>query len=222
MLKYYNTQVVFQEFPGEITLAINLTNCPNHCPECHSPWLQEDIGKELTVEELCKILGPYVGSEITCIGFMGGDNDVSYLFELVEAMSESYFGFRIGWYTGKNISPEELDEHYTLYKYFDYIKTGPYVDALGGLDKPTTNQRMYHNIHKVREWLDITKYFQTMDRQFRSMVNNFDGYISYMGAVGEHWDEEHPDCPFPSLHTIYESFKLGLEKYFLENCQIDG
>lgn len=222
MLKYYNTQVVFQEFPGEITLAINLTNCPNHCPGCHSPWLQEDTGKELTTKELCKILEPHVGSVTTCIGFMGGDNDASYLHELVEAMHETYPGFLIGWYTGKDLTRKELNKNYPLYKYFDYIKTGPYVEALGGLDKPTTNQRMYCKISKVQEWLDITRYFQTMDQQFRSMVNNFNGYLNYMDAVGAHWNEEHPDCPFPSLHTIYESTKSGLEKYFLENCQIDG
>lgn len=218
MLKYYNTQVVFQEFPGEITLAINLTNCPNHCSGCHSSWLQEDIGKELTVEELCKILELYVDSEITCIGFMGGDNDVEFLLEIVKALHESHPKYRIGWYTGQNIPAEELGKNYSTYKHFDYIKTGPYVEALGGLDKPTTNQRMYRNVRKVQEWLDITKYFQTLDPQFRSMVYNFDSYINYMDAVGKHWNEKHPDCPFLSLHTIYESFKLGLQKYFLENC----
>jgi len=26
---------------------------------------------------------------------------------------------------------------------FDYVKTGPYLEALGGLNKKTTNQRLY-------------------------------------------------------------------------------
>jgi len=39
MLKYTTAQVVFSEIPDEITLAINLSNCPIHCPNCHSKEL---------------------------------------------------------------------------------------------------------------------------------------------------------------------------------------
>ena len=31
-MKYLNHDVVFREFPDEVTLAINLTGCPNRCP----------------------------------------------------------------------------------------------------------------------------------------------------------------------------------------------
>ena len=44
MLKYVNTGVVFQEIPDEVTLAINISNCPCRCPGCHSHYLWEDIG----------------------------------------------------------------------------------------------------------------------------------------------------------------------------------
>ena len=47
MLKYVNTDVVFQEIPDEVTLAINISNCPCHCPGCHSRYLWEDIGLSL-------------------------------------------------------------------------------------------------------------------------------------------------------------------------------
>ena len=47
MLKYVDTKVVFQEIPDEITLAINISNCPCHCPGCHSSYLAEDIGNAL-------------------------------------------------------------------------------------------------------------------------------------------------------------------------------
>ena len=36
MLKYVNHDIVFQEFPDEVTLAINLSCCPNGCTGCHS------------------------------------------------------------------------------------------------------------------------------------------------------------------------------------------
>ena len=40
MLKYYNYDIVFQEYPDEVTLAINLTMCPNRCVGCHSAYLR--------------------------------------------------------------------------------------------------------------------------------------------------------------------------------------
>lgn len=72
MLKYVNHDIVFQEFPDEVTLAINLSLCPNGCPGCHSAYLQGNVGDELTEERLRAILDNYIG-EITCVGFMGGD-----------------------------------------------------------------------------------------------------------------------------------------------------
>ena len=48
MLTYVNHDIVFQEFPDEVTLAINLSRCPNRCPGCHSPYLQQEEGEELT------------------------------------------------------------------------------------------------------------------------------------------------------------------------------
>ena len=32
MLRYINTDIVFQEFPDEVTLAINISGCPCRCP----------------------------------------------------------------------------------------------------------------------------------------------------------------------------------------------
>ena len=50
MLKYVNTDIVFQEIPDEVTLAINISNCPCHCPGCHSHYLWEDIGLPLDTD----------------------------------------------------------------------------------------------------------------------------------------------------------------------------
>ena len=38
MLKYANFDIVFQEVPDEVTLAINISNCPNQCVGCHSKY----------------------------------------------------------------------------------------------------------------------------------------------------------------------------------------
>ena len=72
MLKYAGYDIVFQEIPDEVTLALNLSGCPNGCPGCHSPHLQRDEGEALTPGALERLLERY-GREITCVCFMGGD-----------------------------------------------------------------------------------------------------------------------------------------------------
>ena len=47
-------------------------------------------------------------------------------------------GKKTCWYTGFAKLPEDLQM-----QCFDYIKVGPYIEALGGLKSKTTNQRFY-------------------------------------------------------------------------------
>ena len=56
MLKYTNTQVVFREIPNEVTLAINISNCPIHCPDCHSKELWKNTGKDLSQRALERLI----------------------------------------------------------------------------------------------------------------------------------------------------------------------
>ena len=55
-----------------MTLSINISNCPCHCPGCHSSYLWQDIGEPLTPMVLEQFIQKYE-DEITCICFMGGD-----------------------------------------------------------------------------------------------------------------------------------------------------
>ena len=50
MLKCYSYDIVCQEIPDEITLAVNISCCPNRCQGCHSPWLWGNEGEEMTEE----------------------------------------------------------------------------------------------------------------------------------------------------------------------------
>ena len=72
MLKYANFDIVFQEVPDEVTLAINISNCPNQCVGCHSQYLWKDVGYVLDKESLDELVEKYQ-SGITCVCFMGGD-----------------------------------------------------------------------------------------------------------------------------------------------------
>ncbi len=136
MIKYTDTQVVFREFPDEVTLAINLSLCPNRCKGCHSEYLREDIGKELTVEELDCLLSNNDG--VTCVGFMGGDNDTKSLLRLIKHVKEST-SLNVGWYSGK----DKADQSILSSNLCDYKKIGHYDEECGPLDKESTNQKMY-------------------------------------------------------------------------------
>ena len=135
MLKYVDTKVVFQEVPDEVTLAINISNCPCHCEGCHSPYLAEDIGTELTIEELVRLGTETEG--ITCIAFMGGDSDPKRINKLAKFVTEE-LDLKVAWYSGRQYIPEEIQ-----LQNFNYIKIGPYIEKLGGLDSENTNQIMY-------------------------------------------------------------------------------
>ena len=56
-----HTKVVFSEIPDEITLALNITNCLNNCIGCHSSFLKQDIGEEVTESILDKYIKDNVG-----------------------------------------------------------------------------------------------------------------------------------------------------------------
>ena len=137
MLHYINTDIVFQEFPDEVTLAINVSGCPCHCPGCHSQFLWADRGHDLTTEVLSTLI--YEAKDtITCVGFMGGDGDPAEVDRLAEYVRQNHEELKVGWYTGRTAISPLIDQ-----QRFDYIKVGPYLRHLGGLDSPRTNQRMY-------------------------------------------------------------------------------
>jgi anaerobic ribonucleoside-triphosphate reductase activating protein len=152
MLKYVNSDIVFQEIPDEVTLAINISNCPCHCPGCHSHYLWEDIGLPLNTNAIDDFVQEF-GSNLTCIAFMGGDGDPRGVNQLAQYVHEEYPQLRVAWYSGRTvISPAVHKED------FDYIKIGPYIKHLGPLKKPTTNQRLYRQ-NDQGEFEDITSRF---------------------------------------------------------------
>ncbi|MBR5656887.1 MAG: anaerobic ribonucleoside-triphosphate reductase activating protein [Prevotella sp.] len=152
MLKYVNTGVVFQEIPDEVTLSINISNCPCRCPGCHSKYLWADVGEPLTPPVIDQFIREY-GSNITCLCFMGGDADPVSVNELAQYVHREHPRYKVAWYSGRIRIPSVVHK-----SDFDYIKIGPYIKHLGSLKDRTTNQRLYK--HTVGdEFTDITSRF---------------------------------------------------------------
>lgn len=150
MLKYVDAKVVFAEVPDEVTLAINISNCPCQCKGCHSSYLAQDIGTELTFNEVRKLIKKNSG--ISCIALMGGDAEPDKVNTLASFITNHYNSIKTAWYSGR----QELSDSIDLFN-FDYIKLGPYKEEFGPLNSRTTNQRFY----KVngKELVDITSKF---------------------------------------------------------------
>lgn len=160
MLKYVNTMVTFSEVPDEISLCIEISNCPCHCKNCHSPYLAEDIGKPLIYKDThnnrtvinCNPLSELIEANkgITCVCLMGGDSNPEYINILGKTIK--CHKLKSAWYSGRQELSKEID-----LQNFDFIKLGPYIEELGPLNSKTTNQRFY----KIEEnkLIDITNLF---------------------------------------------------------------
>ena len=157
MLKYVDTLVSFSEVPDEISLCINISNCPCHCINCHSSYLAEDIGENLTLDTIYKLIDSNEG--ITCICFMGGDSSPKEIDMFARCIKDLY-DIKVAWYSGR----QELSKYINL-KCFDFIKLGPYIEEFGPLNSKTTNQRFYQVIKSHYE--DGTSGYELLDTTYK-------------------------------------------------------
>jgi anaerobic ribonucleoside-triphosphate reductase activating protein len=147
MIKYVPgmTNVVLEEIPDKVTLAVDISNCQGNCIGCHSPFLKRDIGEELTHEKIAALIADNFG--VNCFLLLGEGNDHRAVMDIARFIHENYPGMEVGLYSGRTAVEDEI------FDAFDYVKVGPYIESLGPLNSPETNQRLYH--HKV----DITARF---------------------------------------------------------------
>lgn len=146
-LKYLGTSIVLQEVPDEISLAINISGCTHKCKGCHSEYLWEYKGRDL-LGDIVDLLFKYDGF-ITCVCLMGGDQNIEELNDCIEAIHSE--GYKCCLYLGCDEMPHGL-------KTVEYLKIGHYDKDLGGLNSPTTNQKMYK--YENGNYIDITERFR--------------------------------------------------------------
>lgn len=146
-LKYLGSAIVFQEVPTEVSLVINISGCPYKCKGCHSPYLWEYKGRYIS-EDIEALIDEHNG--ITCVCFMGGDQNPQELNELIDYIHSREL--KVCLYTGSDSIPTNI---YGL----DYLKIGHYSEKLGGLDKVTTNQKFYM-VHNDSQYTDMTVLFR--------------------------------------------------------------
>lgn len=129
-------QIVLQEVPSEISLLFTITGCRLNCLGCHSPEIQNaKFGTPLSSEIFTQWIDKYQAL-ISCVVFFGGEWQSKRLIELLK-ISQGY-KLKTCLYTGKDKVNQAIMTH------LDYLKLGPWVESLGGLDSSNTNQRMFN------------------------------------------------------------------------------
>ena len=135
MLRYHDIQVVLQEVPGQISLCFSITGCPLRCEGCHSPFLWKNGSGEILTDELFADLLNKYKSMISCVLFMGGEWEEAALIHKLQ-IARAY-GLHTCLYTG--LTEEKVPT--AIKQELTWLKAGPWIEALGGLSEPTTNQR---------------------------------------------------------------------------------
>lgn len=139
------TDIVLEEIPGKITLAVEISSCQGNCKGCHSPFLREDIGDELTPEIADALIADNFG--VNCFLLLGEGKDPEALRSLARHLRSAHPNLSLALYSGRTKVEDEL------FELFDYVKVGPYIPEHGPLNNPGTNQRLY--LHRE----DITSVF---------------------------------------------------------------
>lgn len=137
-MKYVDHTIVFSEIPNEVTLAINISECPIKCPDCHSKYLWDNTGSELTHDVLDNLIKENDG--ITCVCIMGGDRYPDDVGESLKYIRSNHPDLKTAWYSGYDLNKLDIPFDLSL---LDYLKTGPYIKERGPLTSKTTNQRFY-------------------------------------------------------------------------------
>lgn len=128
----HNFQIVLQEVPGEISLCFSIAGCTMHCEGCHSPFLwKEGNGKLMKEKDFVRLLDKY-RKLASCVLFMGGEwHEEELVFYLKLAKAKNY---KTCLYTGEENVPQQILSQLT------WIKTGKWIQSLGGLESNSTNQ----------------------------------------------------------------------------------
>jgi len=138
LLKVFNMnfsypQIVFQEVPDEISLALSISGCPLGCSGCHSSFTwDKDFGEKLTLETFENLLKKH--KFITCVLFYGGEWELETLIKYLDFIKSK--NLKTALYTGLNL--DEIPK--ILFNKLDYLKFGRYIKELGGLNSEKTNQ----------------------------------------------------------------------------------
>ena len=151
-------QITTQDVPDEIALAISISGCPLRCKNCHSAFTWDPKFGEILTDELMEIL-IQKNKYASCVLFYGGEWQLERLLELIQIVKNH--NLKVCLYTGLILDEIKATKP-KLLEVLDYIKVGRYIEELGGLNKKTTNQKLFKIEKSGKNLIDWTnKFFQS-------------------------------------------------------------
>lgn len=178
VLKYpvVNTDITFNELPDKMAYAIELGACKRHCVGCHSPELQEEDAPLTSLLDILEEAQDAIDAGANAIVVMGGTNNKHITEESLIALLQDLSDIApVGIYSGSE--DEERDKMIALEGHCTWLKTGPYMDTLGGLESPRTNQRFYritttYRLDAQDNLVDVRPCFLDETHKFWKRVEN--------------------------------------------------
>ena len=127
-------QVVLQEVPDEISLALSISGCNLNCKGCHSSeTFDPKFGEELSLSKLAQMIDHQ--KYITCVLFYGGEWLIEELEVFIDYVKSRKL--KVCLFTGRNLEYFSVE----FLSKLDFIKVGRYRESLGGLKSEQTNQK---------------------------------------------------------------------------------
>lgn len=160
-LPVVDTTITLTEIPDNISFAIMIGNCCRKCKGCHSSYLQYKLPGNLwtDVDQLVKLAQKAKEQGATAILLMGGTTNGIKPDVLQYAIEQLSKVLPVGVYSGA--------DYHSIYNIIlrddpnlTWLKTGDFIEELGGLDSPDTNQQFFARDKKSGEWKDVTYLFR--------------------------------------------------------------
>lgn len=128
-MKIINYFTSFQEVPNYLSLCFSVYGCRLNCENCS--WKSETKFVEYSIDQIYQIIDKY-SSYVSAVCMLGGEWDNDIVNVLAYAKKAN---LKTCLYTGL---PAINDQN--ILHNLDFLKTGPYIESLGGLASKTTNQ----------------------------------------------------------------------------------
>ena len=152
--------VTLNEIPDKIVYYFSIGNCCNHCKNCHSydvlGWNCNPIGPDkcLDYPQIIKKVLQAKEDGLDGVLLMGGTCNKGVTREmLIELIKTLSLILPVYLYSGTE------DTSLLKLNRLTGLKVGRYVEELGGLDNPTTNQIYYEWDNKLHKYTDCTYKF---------------------------------------------------------------
>ena len=141
----HNMGITLNEVPNKVAVFIEFNNCHLKCEGCHSTHLHSDMfdGEKTDIKFILSYEEKQIDKGAEYIVLMGGDtNGVQKedLYLLIDRLAEIA---PVMLYSGSEDISILTETNLTL------LKTGGYIEELGGLLSPTTNQKVFKKDIKV-------------------------------------------------------------------------